>query len=314
MRHAASVVMRFAFLGSAFVLAACTSNYGAPIAPQPAAPAALPGQTGDANPLGSLQILLVGTRWRAPWNLAVDRAGNVFVTDLPTGKLFKVAPPFTGPTHGTVSYVGTYYWYPWGIAVDNDDNAYVSEGAFYVGWFILQVRPSGLTSLVAKGPYFTGLAVDGQKNVYAAADTSVIYRILHLRRGGWEIPVRYGPKFEEATSVAVDASRNVYVTDSDANKVVMIAAASQKSVLVGSGYNYPTSVAVSRFCKTACPVYVADTMNNEVKEISPPFTGPTHGTISVIGHGFRQPWGVAVKGDDAYVADTNHHLVKEVIP
>lgn len=314
MRHATSVVTRFSFLALAFFLAACASNGSAPLTPQGVAPAAFSGQAGSAGPLGTQQIFLVGTRWQAPWNLAVDRTGSVFVTDLPTGKLYKVKPPFTGPDHGKVTNVGVYYWYPWGIAVDNDDDAYISEGAPYVGWYIYQVRPGGLTSIVAHSVYFTGLAVDEQKNVYAAADTSIIYRILHLSKGGWQIPVRYGPKFEDATSVAVDASGNVYVADSDANKVEMIEARTQKVVLVGSGYAYPTSVAVDRYCKTACAVYVADTWHNAIKEIVPPFTGPKHGKISVIGYGFRRPWGVAVKGGDAYVADTNHHLVKEVIP
>ncbi|MBV8345527.1 MAG: NHL repeat-containing protein [Candidatus Eremiobacteraeota bacterium] len=308
MRHVTSLVLRFSILGIAVVVAACASNGSAPL---PAPPAALSAGTGGAGPLDE-QILLVGTRWQAPWNLAVDRAGNVFVTDLPTRKLFKIEPPFTGPTHGTIHKVGTYYWYPWGIAVDNDDNAYISEGAPYAGWFIYRECRNGRQDLVATGAYFTGLAVDAQQNVYAAGDTSVIWRLLR-KPGGWRIPVRYGPKFEQATSVAVDAAGNVYVTDALANQVKMIER-SGKVVSVGSGYNLPTSVAVSRFCATSCPVYVADTMNNEVKEIAPPFTGATHGTISVIGHGFWQPWGVAVKGDDVYVADTNHHSVKEVIP
>ena len=125
--------------------------------------------------------------------------------------------------------------------------------------------------------------------------------------------MRYGPKFKQATSVAVDAADDVYVTDAVANQVKMIEPGG-KVVTVGSGYDQPTSVAVDRYCKTACAVYVADTTHNAIKMIAPPFTGPTHGKISVIGHGFWQPWGVAARGNDVYVADTNHHLVKEVIP
>jgi NHL repeat len=312
MRHATLIVMRFSFIGIAFALAACASYGSAPLAPPGAVPTALSGRPGDAAPLGSEQILLVGTRWQAPWNVAVSREGDVYVTDLPTGKLFKVVPPFSGKTHGRVNKVGVYYWYPWGIAVDNDDNAYVSEGAPYIGWFIYREGTNGLQSLVARGAYFTGLAVDSHQNVYATADTSVIFRILR-KYGGWQIPVRYGPTFKRATSVAVDAAGDVYVTDAGANQVKMIEPGG-KVVTVGSGYDYPTSVAVDRYCKTACAVYVADTNHNSVKVITPPFTGPTHGTIGVIGYGFRQPWGVAAKGDDVYVADTNHHLVKEVIP
>jgi hypothetical protein len=313
MRHAPSVVSRFPFLGLAFLLAACSSNATVSLTPQAGAPAAtIAGRSVGASPLGSGQIVQVGMRWQAPWNLAVDRHGDVYVTDLPTGKLFRVAPPFTGRTHGKISKVGVYYWYPWSVAVDNDDNAYVSEGAPYVGWFIYQESRTGVESVVAKGAYFTGVAVDAHQNVYAAADTSVIFRILRIH-GGWQIPVRYGPKFKDATSVAVDAADDVYVTDSDANQVKMIEPGG-KIVTVGSGYDYPTSVAVDRYCKTACAVYVADTNHNAIEVVTPPFTGPTHGKVGVIGHGFWQPWGVAAKGNDVYVADTNHHSVKEVMP
>ncbi|HEY6325510.1 MAG TPA: NHL repeat-containing protein [Candidatus Cybelea sp.] len=295
-------------------MAACASNAAAPLTPQAGSP---PGpiarRNAGAAPLGGGQILLVGTRWRAPWNLAVDRHGDVYITDLPTGKLYKVAPPFTGRTHGKIQKVGVYYWYPWGIAVDNDDNAYVSEGAPYAGWFIYQESRIGGEYVVATGAYFTGLAVDAYKNVYAVADTSVIFRILRKQGGLWQIPVRYGPTFKRATGVAVDGANNVYVTDADANQVKMIEPGG-KVATVGSGFDGPTSVAVDRYCKTACAVYVADTDNNAIKVITPPFTGPTHGKIAVIGHGFWQPWGVAAKGNDVYVADTNHHLVKEVIP
>jgi len=308
MRHAPSVISRFPVVGMVFFLAACASNASGPLTPQAAAPLS----KGGASPQSGPQILQVGTRWRVPWNLAVNRDGDVYVTDLPTGKLFKVAPPFIGPTHGKIHKVGVYYWYPWGVAVDNDDNAYVSEGAPYVGWFIYRESPSGVESFVAKGAYFTGLAVDAHQNVYATANTSVIFRILRIP-GGWQIPVRYGPNFKDATGVAVDAAGNVYVSDADANQVKMIEPGG-KVVTVGSGYDQPTSVAVDRYCKTACAVYVADTDHNAIKMIEPPFTGPTHGKISVIGHGFWQPWGVAAKGADVYVADTNNHLVKEVIP
>jgi hypothetical protein len=56
-------------------------------------------------------------------------------------------------------------------------------------------------------------------------------------------------------------------------------------------------------------VFVADTLNNAVKEVLP------DGAILTIGSGFNQPSGVAVDGSgDVFVADTLNNAVKEVLP
>ena len=72
-------------------------------------------------------------------------------------------------------------------------------------------------------------------------------------------------------------------------------------------------VAVPLGRKALCPVYVADFGHNAIKKVTPPFTGSTHGKITEIGYGFLVR-GVAVRGSDVYVADSNNLEVKEVLP
>lgn len=84
-----------------------------------------------------------------------------------------------------------------------------------------------------------------------------------------------------------------------------------KTILVGSGYDGTSGVAVD----ARGNVYVADTGHNAIKKISPPFDGPTHGKITKLGSGFSAPYGVAVdaKGD-VFVANNGNNLVQEILP
>ena len=56
-------------------------------------------------------------------------------------------------------------------------------------------------------------------------------------------------------------------------------------------------------------VFVADTINNAVKEVL------ANGTILTLGSGFNIPYGVAVDAaGDVFVADTGNNLVVELSP
>ena len=80
-------------------------------------------------------------------------------------------------------------------------------------------------------------------------------------------------------------------------------AASQTTI--GSGFATPGDVAVD----ASGNVYVADTSNNRVVEVSPT------GTQTTIGSGFLTPYGVAVDASgNVYVADTSNNRVVEVSP
>src|SRR5262245_47202304 len=74
---------------------------------------------------------------------------------------------------------------------------------------------------------------------------------------------------------------------------------------IGSGFIHPFGVAVD----AAGDVFVADTLNNAVKEVLP------DGTIKTIGSGFNSPVGVAVDAaGDVFVADNGNSAVYEVLP
>ena len=76
---------------------------------------------------------------------------------------------------------------------------------------------------------------------------------------------------------------------------------------LGGGFNGPTGVAVDANGN----VYVADAVNNLVKEIPAGCTTAT--CVTTLGGGFSKPTGVAVDaGDNVFVADYSNSLVKEI--
>ncbi|MGA9019110.1 MAG: hypothetical protein WB438_09290 [Candidatus Cybelea sp.] len=303
------MIARLALLASVFSLIAC--EHGATVPSNlpltsDSARLVAPLSAVSANRPNSAKIILVGSGWEAPWNVAVDGEGNVYVTDYRLGEVKKVSPPFTGQTHGKMHVLADFGYPVEGVAVDSKDNAYayVKEGFDY----IQQITPSGVINLVASHIDSAGLAVDAEEDVYAAVDK--LYKIAHKSGGGWKSPVQIWPKVSGASDVAIDERGNLYVNDAG---TVEELEPSGKVVAVGSGF-YANAVAVPLGCKNSCPVYVADESHNVVKKVTPPFTGPTHGKITEIGYGFSSPGSVAVRGDDVFVVDGGHDQVKEVIP
>jgi len=108
-------------------------------------------------------------------------------------------------------------------------------------------------------------------------------------------------------SVTVDASGNVFLTDSFNNAVKEVLAPDYTTVkTLGSGFNHPTSVAVD----ASGNVYVADEGNNAVKQI----LAPAYTTVNTLGSGFSSPLGVAVDASgNVFVGDTGNTAVKQIL-
>lgn len=188
---------------------------------------------------------------------------------------------------------------PRGVAVDASGNAYVADTANNV---IRKITPAGLVTI------FAGNGTAGLVN----GDASTA-------------------EFSAPTGVAVDASGDVYVADSGNNAIRMLATTGFATTVAGTGaagfgngasasatFSDPMGVAVDK----AGNVYVADTGNNAIREIS------TSGTVSTLaGSGtagyvndvgaaaeFSGPQGVAVNpaGTMAFVADTGNNVIRNI--
>jgi hypothetical protein len=121
--------------------------------------------------------------------------------------------------------------------------------------------------------------------------------------------VTLGGGFYSAQGVAVDASGNVFVADTNNNTVKEILAAGGYTTVntLGSGFSSPFGVAVD----ASGNVFVADTNNSAVREI---LAAGGYTTVITLGSGFSSPYGVAVDSTgNVFVADTNNNAVKEIL-
>lgn len=233
-------------------------------------------------------------RFRGPYAIASDAAGNIYVADYDNSVIRKVTPA------GVVStFIGTGLSSPGGVAVGPDGNIYIADTG---NQLIKKATPAGVVTVIAgtgspgfangaalssafRGPQ--DVAVDASGNVYVAdANNNQIRKIsggiVSVFAGSGGSGMNNGPfataTFKNPFGIDVDAAGNVYVADYNNGAVRKITQAGIVSTLAGNGtngfadangtaarFNRPSDVAVDVFGN----VYVTDSFNSLVRKITP---------------------------------------------
>jgi len=288
------------------------------------------GFSGSGNGTGS------AAQFNAPFGVAVDGAGNVYVADTLNYIIRKVTPAgvvttlaglagSAGSANGTGS--AARFYKPSGVAVDSAGNVFVADT---LNSTIRRVTPAGVvttfagkagqtgtnngTGSAARFYYPFGVAVDKAGNVYVADTYNQTIR--KVTSGGMVTTlVGTAAQLFAPSGVAVDAATNIYIADYGNHIIRKVTPAGAVTTLAGwagsSGsedgtgtaarFYYPSSVAVD----SATNVYVADTYNYTIRKISPSGVVTTlaglagrSGTNDGAGNAARffLPSGVAVDG------------------
>jgi uncharacterized protein (TIGR03437 family) len=323
------------------------------------------GFSGDGGPAINAQLHLVGFA-----GVAVDAAGNLYVADSGNERVRKVSPAGTITTvagNGTVGHsgdgglaTGAQLNFPAAVAVDAAGNVYIADDD---NQRIRKVSASGTIITVAGGGQGAGdggaatsaalvnpdgVAVDASGNLYIADDGS--YRVRKVSAAGiittaagdgsFSFSGDGGPavaaQFDGPWGVAVDAGGNLFIADTDGDRIRMVSPEGIVTTVAGdgssgfSGDGEPaTSAQLSRPQGVAVDaggnLYVADTGNSRIRKVSASGTITTvagAGSSGFSGDGgpatsaqLDGPQGLAVdQGGNLYIADTANHRIRKVTP
>lgn len=260
------------------------------------------GVAGSADGTGT------AATFSSPYALAVDAAGNVWVTDVDTHTVRRITPGGIVVTiAGAAGLSGSAdgpgrtarFNSPVGIAVDGDGNVYVADRNNRT---LRKIAPDGVVSTIA-GLTGLGGTVDG---------TGV------------------NARFNALSNLTLDASGNLYATDNSSHvirKITPAGVATTVAGLAGSAgstdgtgaaarFNGPNGITVDRDGN----LYVADTSNELVRKITPDgVVTRLAGSSGAIGNRdgtagrFYRPYGVSADSvGNVFVADANNHSIRKI--
>ena len=291
---------------------------------------------GEGGPAASTQL-------QSPQGVAVDAAGNVYITDAGTGRVLEVSNgtllKLAGT--GTAGFSGdngpaanAQLAGPSGVAVDSAGSIYVTDGnnlrVRKIAGGTITTFAGGGSTLGDNGPAAKaqlsapeGLAADGAGNLYiadlnrvrmvsdgvigtAAGNGSVGYQ----GDGG----VATAARISGASGVAA-ASGNLYIADSGNNRVRMVANGVITTVAGNGNYGFSGTGGTATSATLGNPTGVAaDPSGDFYITDSYRVLKVSKGKITTIA-GLTGPQGVAVDGvGNVYVADPAGHRVRVLTP
>ncbi len=214
------------------------------------------GFSGDGGPATSAE-LFISEPAVFPVGIAVDAAGDLFISDLENSRVREVTP---GGTITTVASLGATQ--PFGVAVDPAGKIYVALssyeqiGRFSPGGAVTVVAGSGTCCFSGDGGlatsaqmnYVSSVTLDNAGNVYVT-DTGVGNdRVRRISPGGLITTVAGGDEshlgdgglavnanLKSPSGVAVDSAGNIYIADSDNYRVRKVSSTGIITTVAGNG-------------------------------------------------------------------------------
>jgi serine/threonine protein kinase, bacterial len=240
---------------------------------------------------GSSQVALPFNDVRLATGVAVDAAGDIYVADIGTDRVLRLAVGAPAATPLPFTALSD----PRGLAVDAAGNVFLSDSG---NNRVLRL-PAGAPAAVVLP--FTGLndprgvAVDSAGDVYVVDSGNS--RVLRLPAGAPAAVMLPFTGLNDPRGVGVDAAGRVDVVDTSNNRVLQLAAgATAATPLPFRGLNDPRAVAVD----AAGDVYVTDSGNDRVLRL--PAGAPAATPLPF--RDIRAPQGVAVDTQgNVYITD-----------
>ena len=258
----------------------------------------------------SLKLLAFENGLVNPRAIAVDSQGTAYVANYGANNILKISPSgavsyFAGSPEGAAGFAdgeasSAKFNEPFGIAVDAQGFVYVADTSNHA---IRKISPDGYVSTLAGGP--------NPGNSDGA--------------GGLNGPARFALPID----LAVHSDGSVFVADTFNQRIRKIAPDGQVSTYAGSSRGYENGQALSAKFNTpislaideASNLYVADTFNHVVRQISADGVVTTLAGTGEVGHedgedlqaSFHAPSGIAVDASgDVYVIDPPRQSIRKI--
>ncbi len=292
--------------------------------------------------------------------IATDVSGNVYVCDADNHRIRKITPAgvvttLAGSTQGFADGTGAaaQFNFPQGIVVDASGNVYVAD---YNNHRIRRITPAGVvttlagsgvpgsadgTGVAAQFDQPTGLALDTTGKLYIADRGNNRIRMLWLTNGGVQTiagsTMGYTDaagtlaQFNRPQGLVVDASGNIYVSDTNNNRIRKITPGFYEVTTFAGGGSFDFADGTGTAAlfggpwgiiqDTAGNFYVGDTGNNRIRKITPAAEVTTLAGSGTFGYAdgnndsaeFKYPYGIAINSSgDFYVADAYNYRIRKI--
>jgi streptogramin lyase len=244
------------------------------------------GTMGFANGTGG------AAQFNQPYAITMDAAGNFYVGDRINHAIRKITAAGAVTTlagngnPGNVNGTGNAAMFnePLGVTADAAGNVYVAD---YINGALRKVTPAGIVTTLTAVPNIFGVAVDGSGNVYCAEygnqqvskySSVGVYSVIAGTAGtsGNTDATAAAARFNFPAGITVDASGNLYVTETFNHRIRKITAAGVVTTLTGNAAGFADGIGNAALFDAPIAVtgdllnntiYVADFNNNKIRKI-----------------------------------------------
>lgn len=231
-------------------------------------------------------------KFNQPYCITIDGAGNLYVGDRMNHMIRKITPAGVvstlagngnpGNANGTGS--AATFNEPLGVAADATGNIYVAD---YINSALRKVTPAGVVTTLTGVTNIFGVAVDASGNVYCTEygnhqvskySSGGAYSVIagQSGSGGTADGTGAAARFNFPAGITVDASGNLYVTETINHRIRKISPSAVVTTLAGgtAGFADGTGVTASFDTPIALAgdisngsIYIADFGNNKLRKI-----------------------------------------------